>query len=150
MRNESAVEHVALPLLSDGMSLRAAKAPAHAALARLGVADCAYVPLDDLSRVERIRVDLAQALVHHPRVLLVDEPSALLSPTEAVDLYGQLRALGADSRLAIVVASEDVAPIRKAQRMLSIDCGRLRSMDHPGTVVQLRDPRHRPRTHPPL
>jgi len=149
-RNESVIEHVALPLLSDGMSLRDAKEPAHHALARLCIADCAYVSLDRLSRVERIRVALAQALVHHPRVLLVDEPSALLSPSEEVELYELLHSLGADSSIAIVVASEDVAPIRTARRLMSITSGKLRSTDKAGTVVAFPDQRHLARTKSPL
>jgi putative ABC transport system ATP-binding protein len=138
-RNKPVVEHVALPLLSDGMSLREAKEPAHLALERMGVSRCAYMATDRLSRVERVRVGLARAYVNKPRLLLVDEPAVLLSPSEGVELYDLLGSLGGDSRIAIVVASEEVAPIRRAHRMMSIDRGRLRSMDQPGTVVPFPD-----------
>ncbi|HYM55156.1 MAG TPA: hypothetical protein VES97_07315 [Solirubrobacteraceae bacterium] len=59
--------------------------------------------------------------------------------------YELLCSLACDSSLAIVIASEDVAPIRKARRMMSIDSGRLRSMDQPGALVQFpeRTPRRR-------
>ncbi|MGA2453672.1 MAG: ATP-binding cassette domain-containing protein [Solirubrobacteraceae bacterium] len=145
-RNKPVLEHVALPLLSDGMSLRSAKEPAHRALARLGISGCAYMSVDRLSRVERIRVGLAQALVHQPRLLLVDEPSVPLRPSEAVDLHGLLRSLGQDSSIAIVLASEDIGPIRSARRMMSIDSGKLRSMDQQGTVLAFPDPRLTART----
>jgi len=138
-RNKPVVEHVALPLLSDGMSLREAKEPAHLALERMGVSRCAYMATDRLSRVERVRVALARAFVHKPRLLLIDEPAVLLSPSEGVELYDLLSSLGEDSRIAIVVASEEVAPIRRAHRVMSIDRGRLRSMDQPGTVVPFPD-----------
>jgi predicted ABC-type transport system involved in lysophospholipase L1 biosynthesis ATPase subunit len=140
-RNKPVVEHVALPLLSDGMSLREAKEPAHLALERMGVSRCAYMATDRLSRVERVRVALARAFVHKPRLLLVDEPAVLLSPSEGVDLYDLLCSLGEDSRVAIVVASEEVAPIRRVHRVMSIDQGRLRSMDQAGTVVPFPDQR---------
>jgi lipoprotein-releasing system ATP-binding protein len=146
VRNKPVVEHVALPLLSDGMSLREATEPARRALERVGVAGCAHMPADRLSQSERIRVALAQTLVHEPRVLLVDEPAVLLRPSDGVELYELLRTLGRDSRLAIVIASEDIAPIRKARRMFSIDSGRLRSMDQPGTVVPFPDQRLAGRT----
>lgn len=145
-RNKPVVEHVALPLLSDGTSLKDAKEPAHVALARLGVSSCAYMPMNRLSRVERIRVGLAQALIHQPRLLLVDEPSGPLSPSEAAELYSLLRSFGRDSSIAIVVASEDIAPIRGAQRMMSIDAGRLRSMEQPATVLAFPDQRLAKRT----
>ncbi len=142
-RNKPVVEHVALPLLSDGMSLREARAPAWQALERVGVASCAHMPAERLSADERIRVALAQTLVHEPRVLLVDEPAVLLRPGEGVELYELLRSLGHQSQIAIVIASEELAPIRKARRVMSIDGGRLRAMEQPGTLVQFPD---RPRS----
>jgi ABC-type lipoprotein export system ATPase subunit len=141
-RNKPVIEHVALPLLSDGMSLREAREPAWRALERVGIAGCAYMPADRVSHGERVRVALAQTLVHKPRVLLVDEPAVQLKPSEGVELYELLRSLGRDSQMAIVIASEDIAPIRKANRMFSIDAGSLRSMDQPGTLVPFPERLH--------
>lgn len=145
-RNRPVVEHVALPLLSDGMSLKDAKEPAQLLLARLDIAGCAYMSVNRLSRVERVRVSLARALVHRPRVLLVDEPSVPLGPSEAVDLYTLLRSLGRDSSIAIVVATDDVKPIRGARRMMSIGGGRLHSAGPSGTVLAFPDQRLATRT----
>lgn len=141
-RNKPLLEHVALPLLSDGMSLREAREPAWRALERVGIAGCASMPADRVSHGERVRAALAQTLVHEPRVLLVDEPAVPLRPSESVELYELLSSLGRDSQLAIVIASEDIAPIRKARRMFSIDAGRLRSMDRPGTLVPFPERPH--------
>jgi putative ABC transport system ATP-binding protein len=138
-RNRPVVEHVALPLLSEGLSLHQARAPAWGALQRVGIAGYAHLPTDRLSQGERIRVALAQILVREPRVLFIDEPAVLLRPSEGVELYELLHSLGRGSSLAVVIASEDVAPLRKAQRMFSIDSGRLRAMDRPGTLVQFRE-----------
>ncbi len=134
-RNKPAVEHVALALLSDGMSLHEARQPAWKALERVGASRWAHMPAGRLSQGERIRVALAQILVHEPRVLLVDEPAILLKPTEGVELYELLRSVGDSSGVAIVIASEDIAPIRKARRFMSLGAGKLRSADPRGTVV---------------
>jgi putative ABC transport system ATP-binding protein len=134
-RNNPAVEHVALPLLSDGMSLHEARHPAWKALERVGAAQWAHVPAARLSQSERIRVALAQILVHEPRVLLVDEPAVLPRPSDGAELFDLLRSLGGSSGLAVVIASEDIAPIRKARRLMSLGSGKLRPSDERGTLV---------------
>jgi lipoprotein-releasing system ATP-binding protein len=134
-RNKPAIEHVALALLSDGMSMREARGPAWRALERTGVADCGHLPAERLSQGERIRIALAQLLVHEPRVLLVDDPAVLLKPSEGVELYELLRSIARDDGTAMVIASEEIAPLRKAPRIMSIDRGKVRAMDERGILV---------------
>jgi predicted ABC-type transport system involved in lysophospholipase L1 biosynthesis ATPase subunit len=135
-RNMPVIEHVALGLLSDGLSLREAREPAWRALERVGIASCAHMQIDRLALDERVRVALAQLLIHEPRLLLVDDPAIMLRPSDGVALYELLRGLAHEMRLAMVVVSEELAPIRQASRMFSIDAGKLRAMDQPGTVLQ--------------
>jgi ABC-type methionine transport system ATPase subunit len=142
-RNRTAIEHVALPLLSRGLSLKEARGPAWRVLDRLDAAACADLPVSRLSRSELWRVALAQALVHDPRVLLVDDPAALMRPAESAALFDLLSQLGSHSELAVVVACEEVAPIRRAHRLMSIDRGRLRSMDEEGQVLKFPEPASR-------
>jgi lipoprotein-releasing system ATP-binding protein len=134
-RNNPVIEHVALPLLSEGMSLGEAMTPAWAALERVGCASSAHEFADRLSNAERMRVGLAQTLVREPRVLLVDEPAAFMRPTEGVEFHKVLKSLARTLGLALVISTEDIAPIRRAGRMFSIEGGRLRAMDQPATVV---------------
>jgi predicted ABC-type transport system involved in lysophospholipase L1 biosynthesis ATPase subunit len=133
--NHRALEHVALPLLSDRTSLRGAKILARRALDRVDAGYCADVWTHRLSLGELLRVSLARALVRNPRLLLVDEPAVLPSPSESEELYALLRNLGRGGKLAVIVASEDLSAIQSAPRMLSIGDGTLRSMESPGVVV---------------
>jgi ABC-type branched-subunit amino acid transport system ATPase component len=124
-------------LASDGFSLREAQEPALSALDRVGLANCAYTPSSMLTQGELIRLGLAQRLVHLPRLLLIDEPAVLLRPSEAAELYELLAELGRDPSLALVVASEELAPIRMTERVFSLDRGTLRAMDGPrGRVLE--------------
>ena len=94
--NQRAVEQVALPLLASGMSLRDARTPALAALLRANALDFAEAPLAGLPRDALIKVMLAQALVHRPRLLLVDEPAAFLNMREAAEIFNLLQAIGSE------------------------------------------------------
>lgn len=134
-RNRRAVDHVARALLCEGMSFREARLAAREALERVGVSRCAELGLRRLSPGEMFRVDLATALVRHPRLLLVDEPAILRSPSEREELFALLRGLGEDASLALLVASEDTDALHGATRMLAIGAGRLREISEPGVVL---------------
>jgi ABC-type lipoprotein export system ATPase subunit len=126
-RNARVVEHVALPLLSGGASMREACVHARATLERVGVTSRADAPIFELSAGERTRVAIARALVRDPALLLVDEPALTPSPSERDELYALLRSLGGERGLTLVIASEDVAAIRIADHAMTISDGQLRS-----------------------
>lgn len=141
LRNRPAIEHVAVALMSDGVSLRDAKRAAFTALTRADAADCAYIPTSQLSQGELVRVQLAQRLVHEPRMLLIDEPAMLSSPKASMALYELLWSLAQDSKCAIVIASEELDAIQPASRIMTISAGQLRSTDRPGSVVPFPEDR---------
>ncbi len=56
-------------------------------------------PIAELSKGFRQRVGLAQAIVHRPRVLILDEPTIGLDPTQIVEVRDLIRDLGQDSTI---------------------------------------------------
>jgi predicted ABC-type transport system involved in lysophospholipase L1 biosynthesis ATPase subunit len=140
---QSVIEHVGIPLTNGGLTLAEAEAMARPVLDRVGALPWAHVPTDRLSLNERIRVGLARAMVREPRLLLVDEPAVLIDIGESHEFYGLLRALAKESKMALVIASEDTTPLAGVQRAMTISDGRVRSTDSRRRVVSFPERRSR-------
>lgn len=56
----------------------------------------------------RRKLAMARAMLHRPRLLLLDEPFSGLDPVAAVDLREQLRMLAADERVTVLLTTHDV------------------------------------------
>ena len=67
------------------------------ALAETGLADQMTRPIGELSKGYRQRVGLAQAILHQPKLLILDEPSVGLDPTQIVQIRRLIRALARHS-----------------------------------------------------
>lgn len=81
-----------------------AAARADELLAEVHLSEHAHRPASELSRGQRQRLGLARALVHRPRILLLDEPASGMDPRSRVELRDQLRA-AADAGAAVLVSS---------------------------------------------
>ena len=86
----------------------AANDRARALLGDVGLESRADVPVSALSHGERRQVEVAVALACEPRLLLLDEPAAGMSPAESSRLVGLLRSLPASVTLVIVEHDLDV------------------------------------------
>ena len=80
---------------------------ARAALGRLAIADRADTPVRALSRGMQQRVTVARALVHAPRVLLLDEPFTGLDDAGSTTLAETLAGLARDGA-ALLLVTHDV------------------------------------------
>lgn len=135
---ESVVDHVAMSLGSEGLTVRDARRRAIGALERVGVtATCSDGPAGSLSLTERMLVILARALVHEPRLLLVDEPAMMPSLGDRDKFYALLRELADERRMALLVVSEEMTALQGAGVMMSISDGEVCTTEERGTVVRL-------------
>jgi ABC-2 type transport system ATP-binding protein len=117
--------------------LRAADATQRAArlLEEFGLARMAGELTETLSHGMRQRLALAAALVHRPRVLVLDEPMVGLDPEGALELRRLLRRLAADG-VTIFLSTHSLAVAEElCSRIGIIDRGRLVAL---GTLEELR------------
>jgi branched-chain amino acid transport system ATP-binding protein len=93
-------------------------------LAEWGLADQADVPCERLSYGAQRQVELALALAGRPRVLLLDEPTAGLSPAETQTVAAMIGRFPRDLTLLLIEHDLDVA-LALADRVVVLHQGRL-------------------------
>ncbi len=96
----------------------------------VGMADRARSLVRSLSKGMRQRVGLAQAIVHDPEVLILDEPTIGLDPHQVQDVRALVRELG---RTRTVLLSTHILPEAEqvCDRIIIIDRGRIVAIDTP-------------------
>lgn len=123
------LDHVGLPLLSDGATLRQARRAAAETLARVGAADYTYADVQHLSESEQLRVALAQAYVRSPRLLVVDELTDTLDLEERNTILGVLQRFAQDDDVGVIVTASDPNGTAGCNRVVYLSAGRLRDPD---------------------
>jgi len=108
-----------------GMPRADAKARIERELERLGLKDRAHDKTAQLSGGNRRRVELARALLHDPRVLLMDEPTVGLDPASRSDLLKLLLAMRSERRVAVLWATHLVDEVADADRVVVLHRGKV-------------------------
>ena len=94
-------EQLRLSARAHGLSARSARAAAARARQRCGLDEVARRRIQALSQGMRRRLGLAQAIVHSPSVLLLDEPTVALDPVQIVQVRALIRDLSRDSAVIL-------------------------------------------------
>ena len=112
---------------------RAERAETDVLLERVGLAERAAVPARELSHGERRQLELALALAQRPRVLLLDEPTAGMSPAETSRIAALIDRL--ERALTIVIVEHDMDVVfRLAERITVLHEGRVIAEGSPEQV----------------
>ena len=120
----------------SGMGRRDAIAAANRAMDRVGMTENMNRAIRGYSKGMRQRTKLAQALVHSPRVLFLDEPLTGTDPVARRDLIEVIRGLG-EAGCSVLVSSHVLHEIQSlTQRIVLLHRGRLVAEGH---VREIRD-----------
>ena len=110
------------------------------AVERANLQDVLEQPIDTLSKGFKRRVGLAQALIHDPEVLVLDEPTDGLDPNQKFEVRRLIETMAADK--AIIVSTHILEEVEAAcTRVIIIAGGRVVADGTPAALAA-RDPIH--------
>ena len=86
-----------------------------------------FLPVSEISQIDRRRLEICRALATKPALLLLDEPSAGMSPEESAELMLDLRRIREDEyrQLSVILVEHDMAVIEDiTDRVLALNYGK--------------------------
>lgn len=127
------LEHLRFVARVRGIPRARLAAAIDGALERCDLGEVRHRALGALSRGFRQRVGLAQAIIHDPDILILDEPSTGLDPAQVQQMRALVRALGTER--TVLFSSHALAEVQAvADRVLILDRGRLVADDTPAAL----------------
>jgi ABC-2 type transport system ATP-binding protein len=133
-------EYVALAGELYGMPRRQALRRAHEVLTYLDLEDARYRLLEEYSTGMKQRLKLAQALVHDPPALLLDEPTSGMDPAGREAMLRLLLALGRDHGKTVLLSTHLLGDVEQVcETVVILHQGRVLAQ---GGVAELRRRRH--------
>jgi putative ABC transport system ATP-binding protein len=127
----TAAENVAVPLLVAGIQRNEAVQRARSLLSRLGLGSRTGALPSTLSGGQQQRVALARALVHEPRLVVCDEPTAALDHASGEAVMGLLAGNAVHPDRAVIVVTHDTRVFDYADSIAHMDDGRVVDVTRP-------------------
>jgi ABC-2 type transport system ATP-binding protein len=103
-------------------------------LARVGLADRAQEKAETFSGGMQRRLELAKGLLHHPAVLLLDEPTTGLDPGARRDLWQYLQILRDEESVTVIVTTHLMEEAEHCDRLAILNEGNLVALGTPADL----------------
>ncbi|MDT0310020.1 ABC transporter ATP-binding protein [Streptomyces sp. DSM 44917] len=133
----SATEFVVHMARMSGLPRPAARERTADTLRHVGLHEERYRPMGGYSTGMKQRVKLAQALVHDPKLVLLDEPTNGLDPAGRDEMLGLIRRIHTDFGISVLVTSHLLGELeRTSDHIVVIDGGRLLRSQATATFTQ--------------
>ena len=104
--------------------------------ALLGFEDLLKRPVGKLSGGQRRRIDIARALLHKPKILILDEPTTGLDPQTRKTIWNIIDRLRSQESLTVFLTTHYMEEAAEADYVVIIDCGKIVAK---GTPLQLKN-----------
>ncbi len=105
-------------------------------LSRVGLLDRAREKAETFSGGMQRRLELAKGLLHHPAVLLLDEPSTGLDPGARRDLWQYLQILRDEEQVTVIVTTHLMEEAGRCDRLAILNEGKLVALGTPTELKQ--------------
>jgi lipoprotein-releasing system ATP-binding protein len=125
------LENVMLPQQINGASTIEAKIRAMDLLGRLLLQDHTHKMPQQLSGGQQQRVAIARALANRPKVLLADEPTGNLDPTNAMLVFQMLLAAAHEEGTAALIATHNDHLSSGSDRVVRMENGTISDVERP-------------------
>ncbi len=133
----TAADYVTLGGELAGMSRRDAVERAHEMIRFCGVGEARYRPVDGFSAGMKQRIKLAQALVHDPDLIFLDEPTNGLDPEGRILLLNVLKELHKKQGIRIIISSHLLRDVEYVcESVVVVKAGRVVRQ---GTIAELKE-----------
>src|SRR5438876_6066116 len=129
----SVIEYLTFVAKVKGVPAAERSSRIHAVMDRTRISDMADRLCSRLSKGYRQRVGLAQAIIHNPEVLILDEPTAGLDPKQIIETRELIKQLAGDHT---IILSTHILPevSQTCQRVVIINQGKVVAVDTPANL----------------
>jgi ABC-2 type transport system ATP-binding protein len=121
----SVIQNLTYHAALHGIGKRDAHRRAAEGLARIGLSERARDKVRDLSGGQMRRVEIARALLHRPRLLVLDEPTVGLDINARADILKHVRSLVSQERVCVLWATHLVDEIAETEDLIVLHQGRV-------------------------
>jgi ABC-2 type transport system ATP-binding protein len=105
-------------------------------LSRVGLLDRAKDRVETFSGGMQRRIELAKGLLHHPQVLLLDEPTTGLDPGARRDLWQYLQILRDQEHVSVIVTTHLMEEAERCDRLAILSEGKLVALGTPDELTR--------------
>lgn len=100
----------------------------------LGIADALGKPVKKLSGGMQRKLEIVRSLLHRPKILFLDEPTAGLDPQSRRNLWDYLRTIRNESGVTLFLTTHYLEEAEQVDRVCVINTGRIVSLGTPAEV----------------